>query len=121
MKSCALTISVFLLAVSTTVAQHPFAGGSGTEADPWEVATLEQLQAFLKLHPGETPSLICLQYDDGRSVVIKAGKSFAVTPGPEFVREYASRFGAQSLSLAVSREPYRNGNRQSTRRGSYRD
>lgn len=71
--------------------------------------TLSKLSEFLRLHPGETPSLICLQYDDGRRVVIQADKSFAVTPSPAFIKEYTSRFGGQSLSLAVSRDPYRNG------------
>jgi hypothetical protein len=39
-----LSVLLFTIPMVTSVAQAQFAGGSGTEADPYEVATLEQLQ-----------------------------------------------------------------------------
>lgn len=81
------------------------------EVKPALPDTLQELRDFLRLFPGQTPILLCLQYSDGRRVIIETDKSCRINPAGSFASEYSRRFTPESLSMtiSVSREPYAKG------------
>ena len=78
--SVALAFSLFFtLGTAATQAQNgsEFAGGNGTEANPWQIATKKQLAAFSDNYEGEAGK----------------GKYFVLTKDIEFTAEDFSAFG----------------------------
>lgn len=76
---------------------------------------LQKLREILRLHPGTTPSLICLACPSGEKILIQASDAFAVLPDQNFMQTLESEFGPSSVRVSVNPAPYIRGRPESRR------
>ena len=72
-------------------------------------ARLEKIRELLRLHPGNVPVVLCLQFPEGEKVFLQAGDGFRVVPDLNLVRALEREFGEHSVYVAVKKAVSSNG------------
>jgi len=67
---------------------------------------LEKIKDVLRMYPGNTPVIICLQFLSGEKVFLDTDSAFHVLPTEELVHKLEQELGEESVYIAVSSEPY---------------
>jgi len=68
-------------------------------------AKLAKLKEILRMHPGNTPVVICLEHPAGQKVFVETGNSYKVFPGEELVHKLEQEFGEKSVFVIVNPSP----------------
>ena len=77
---------------------------------------LEAVREILRMHPGEVPVVICLQFPKGEKVFLETDTSFRVLPDEELLQELRHELGEKSVYVAVETSPCKHGRPESRRR-----
>ncbi|MCG2681526.1 MAG: DNA polymerase III subunit alpha [Kiritimatiellae bacterium] len=77
---------------------------------------LEQIRNLLKVHPGPTPVIICIQFPAGEEVFLSTDRSFHVMPSELLIRELEHVLGETGVYVAVQSRPCRKANGSGRRR-----
>ncbi|OGV57664.1 MAG: DNA polymerase III subunit alpha [Lentisphaerae bacterium RIFOXYA12_FULL_48_11] len=71
-----------------------------------EQQKMEKLKNMLRLHPGLTPVVICMEHATGQKVFVETASSLRVFPGEELIHKLEQEFGEKSVYVAVNPSPY---------------
>ena len=85
--------------------------------------TMDRVKQILRVHPGQTPVVLCLQFAKGEKVFVKTSDAYRVLAGEALVAELEGELGERTVYVAVNPEPFltararrRNGNSYRRRR-----
>jgi DNA polymerase-3 subunit alpha len=67
---------------------------------------LERIKNILRMHPGKTRVVICLEYPAGQKVFMDTDKAFRVLPTDDLIRQIEHELGEKSVHIAVKQTPY---------------
>jgi len=70
---------------------------------------LETVREILRMHPGEVPVVICLQFPSGEKVFLEADAAFRVLPDEELLQKLKHELGEKSVYVAVDPSPCKHG------------
>lgn len=68
-------------------------------------ALLNRVVALLRASPGQTPVVVCLQFEKGQEIFVCSGPSLRVNPSRGLVEELERVIGEESVFVAVSSRP----------------
>lgn len=84
---------------------------------------LQRIKDLLRLHPGETPVVICLQFPSGEKVFVDTDASFRVLPDRRLIHQLEQEIGEEGVFVAVNPKPCRktvsNGDRRRRDNGGW--
>jgi len=66
---------------------------------------LEKVKAILRVHPGPTPVVLCLQFAKGEKVFVKTSESYRVLADEPLISALEHELGERSVYVAVKAEP----------------
>jgi len=66
---------------------------------------LEKLKELLRMHPGNTPVVICLEHPGGQKVFLETASSCRVFAAEELVHKIEQEFGEKSVFVTVNPAP----------------
>jgi DNA polymerase-3 subunit alpha len=66
---------------------------------------LAKLRETLRLYPGRTPVIVCLQYPSGEKVFVEADRRYRVVAAPELIHRLKQELGESSVFVAVEPAP----------------
>jgi hypothetical protein len=68
---------------------------------------LDKVKQLLRLHPGRTPVVICIEYPTGEKVFLDTHNSYKVTPDEKLIEDIERVLGEESVYVAVNPAPCR--------------
>ena len=77
-----------------------------------EPGKLARVKDILKIYPGNTPVIICVQYQSGEKVFLDTDTSLNVTADEALVHKLEHELGERSVYVAVSNKPCKKPQRQ---------
>lgn len=75
-----------------------------------EDATLDQIKNSIRLHPGDIPVSIYLQFPSGEKVFMETDRQFTVAPTTQLVHELEHHLGENSVYVEINKNPYKHKN-----------
>ncbi|MBN1556942.1 MAG: DNA polymerase III subunit alpha [Lentisphaerae bacterium] len=82
-----------------------------------ENGRLQRVKDILKLHPGDVPAVICLQFPKGEKVFLDTAKALRVNPEEALVEALEKELGEKSVYIAVNPSPCKNSRARRNGRG----
>lgn len=70
-----------------------------------DTARMEKLRDILKMHPGPTPVVICLENVTGQKVFLQTASALKVFPSEELIHKLEQEFGEKTVYVAVNSSP----------------
>ena len=66
---------------------------------------MEKIKDILRMHPGVTPVVICMEHPGGQKVFVEAASALRVFPDEELVHKLEQESGEKSVYIAVNPSP----------------
>ncbi len=85
---------------ATKLGVHLFAAGL-------DVAKIERVRDIMRLHPGDVPAVICLQFPSCEKVFLDTDRSYRVNPAEKLVQELEHELGEGNVYVGVNPKPCR--------------
>ncbi|MDD4872237.1 MAG: hypothetical protein PHR77_16910, partial [Kiritimatiellae bacterium] len=77
-----------------------------------EQRKMEKIKEMLRMHPGNIPVVICLEYPTGQKVFVETASSLKVLPDEELIHKLEQEFGEKSVYVAINASPCLNAKRK---------
>ena len=68
---------------------------------------LERIRELLRTNPGDTPTVICVEFPDGQKVFVEAERAYNVLVNEPLVRKLEQELGERSVFVDVNKTPCR--------------